>query len=51
MICVGDSPSCFWNGNKKLGMSVGLKAIDRCIEPAKVYGIAQVSVANYFHYL
>ena len=40
-----------WNANKKLGQSVAYRAIDRAIELADQYGIAQISVDNCFHYL
>ncbi len=40
-----------WNANKKLGQSVAYRAIDRAIELADQYGIAQISVDNAFHYL
>ncbi len=40
-----------WNANKKLGQSVAYRAIDRCIELADQYGIAQIAVDNAFHYL
>lgn len=40
-----------WNAHKKLGQSVAYRAIDRAIELADQYGIAQISVDNAFHYL
>ncbi len=40
-----------WNANKKLGQAVAYQAIDRAIELADEYGIAQISVDNSFHYL
>jgi L-2-hydroxycarboxylate dehydrogenase (NAD+) len=40
-----------WNANKKLGQSVAYRAIDRAIELADQYGIAQISIDNAFHYL
>ena len=40
-----------WNANKKLGQSVAYRAIDRTIELADQYGIAQIAVDNAFHYL
>lgn len=40
-----------WNANKKLGQAVAYRAIDRAIELADQYGIAQVAVDNAFHYL
>jgi L-2-hydroxycarboxylate dehydrogenase (NAD+) len=40
-----------WNANKKLGQSVAYRAIDRAIELADQYGIAQIAVDNAFHYL
>lgn len=40
-----------WNANKKLGQSVAYRAINRAIELADQYGIAQISVDNAFHYL
>ena len=40
-----------WNAHKKLGQSVASRAIDRAIEMADQYGIAQISVDNAFHYL
>jgi len=40
-----------WNANKKLGQSVAYQAIDRAIELADQYGIAQIAVDNAFHYL
>ena len=40
-----------WNANKKLGQSVAYRAIDRAIELADQFGIAQISVDNCFHYL
>ncbi len=40
-----------WNANKKLGQSVAYRAIDRAIELADQYGIAQIAVDNSFHYL
>lgn len=40
-----------WNANKKLGQAVAYQAIDRAIELADQYGIAQISVDNAFHYL
>lgn len=59
--CVPDAtieklPSCFaasevWNANRKLGQATAYAALDRCIELAGQYGIAQVSVDNAFHYL
>ena len=39
------------NANKKLGQSVAYRAIDRAIELADQYGIAQISIDNAFHYL
>ncbi|MFM2171881.1 MAG: hypothetical protein RI957_2110 [Verrucomicrobiota bacterium] len=40
-----------WNANKKLGQSVAYRAIERGIELADRYGIAQISIDNAFHYL
>jgi L-2-hydroxycarboxylate dehydrogenase (NAD+) len=40
-----------WNAHKKLGQSVAYRAINRAIELADQYGIAQISVDNAFHYL
>ena len=40
-----------WNSNKKLGQSVAYRAINRAIELADQYGIAQIAVDNAFHYL
>lgn len=40
-----------WNANKKLGQSVAYRAIDRAIELADRFGIAQIAVDNAFHYL
>lgn len=40
-----------WNANKKLGQAVAYRAIDRAIELADQYGIAQIAVDNSFHYL
>jgi len=40
-----------WNANKKLGQSVAYRAINRGIELADKYGIAQIAVDNAFHYL
>ncbi|MFW5882974.1 MAG: Ldh family oxidoreductase, partial [Verrucomicrobiota bacterium] len=40
-----------WNANKKLGQATAYQAIDRAIELATEYGIAQISVDNAFHYL
>ena len=40
-----------WNAHKKLGQSVAYRAIDRGIELADQYGIAQIAVDNAFHYL
>ncbi|MCF7675431.1 MAG: Ldh family oxidoreductase [Akkermansiaceae bacterium] len=40
-----------WNANKKLGQSVAYRAINRAIELADQYGIAQIAVDNAFHYL
>ncbi len=40
-----------WNANKKLGQAVAYRAIDRAIELADQYGIAQIAVDNTFHYL
>ena len=40
-----------WNANKKLGQSVAYRAINRAIELADEYGIAQIAVDNAFHYL
>ncbi len=40
-----------WNANRKLGQSVAYRAIDRAIELADQYGIAQIAVDNAFHYL
>jgi LDH2 family malate/lactate/ureidoglycolate dehydrogenase len=40
-----------WNAHKKLGQSVAYRAIDRAIELADQYGIAQIAVDNCFHYL
>lgn len=40
-----------WNANKKLGQAVAYQAIDRAIELAEQYGIAQIAVDNSFHYL
>lgn len=40
-----------WNAHKKLGQSVAYRAIDRAIELADQYGIAQIAVDNAFHYL
>jgi L-2-hydroxycarboxylate dehydrogenase (NAD+) len=40
-----------WNANKKLGQSVAYRAIDRAIELADQFGIAQIAVDNAFHYL
>jgi L-2-hydroxycarboxylate dehydrogenase (NAD+) len=40
-----------WNANKKLGQSVAYRAIERGIELADQYGIAQISIDNAFHYL
>lgn len=40
-----------WNSNRKLGQSVAYRAIDRAIELADQYGIAQIAVDNAFHYL
>ena len=40
-----------WNANKKLGQAVAYRAIDRAIELAEQYGIAQIAVDNAFHYL
>ncbi|MCX6866138.1 MAG: Ldh family oxidoreductase [Verrucomicrobia bacterium] len=40
-----------WNAHKKLGQSVAYRAIDRGIELADRYGIAQIAVDNAFHYL
>ena len=40
-----------WNANRKLGPSVGFAAMERCIQLADQYGIAQISVDNAFHYL
>ena len=40
-----------WNAHKKLGQAVAYRAIDRAIELADQYGIAQISVDNAFHYL
>jgi L-2-hydroxycarboxylate dehydrogenase (NAD+) len=40
-----------WNANKKLGQSVAYRAIDRAIQLADQYGIAQIAVDNAFHYL
>ncbi len=40
-----------WNANKKLGQSVAYRAIDRAIELADQFGIAQIAVDNGFHYL
>lgn len=40
-----------WNANQKLGQSVAYRAINRAIELADQYGIAQIAVDNAFHYL
>ena len=40
-----------WNANKKLGQSVAYRAIERAIELADQFGIAQIAVDNAFHYL
>jgi L-2-hydroxycarboxylate dehydrogenase (NAD+) len=40
-----------WNAHKKLGQSVAYRAIERGIELADQYGIAQIAVDNAFHYL
>ncbi len=40
-----------WNANRKLGPSVGFAAMERCVQLADQYGIAQISVDNAFHYL
>ena len=40
-----------WNANKKLGQSVAYRAIERGIELADQFGIAQIAVDNAFHYL
>ena len=40
-----------WNAHKKLGQSVAYRAIERAIELADRYGIAQIAVDNAFHYL
>jgi len=40
-----------WNANKKLGQSVAYRAINRAIELADQFGIAQIAVDNAFHYL
>ncbi|MEM8955760.1 MAG: Ldh family oxidoreductase [Verrucomicrobiota bacterium] len=40
-----------WNANRKLGQSIAFDAINRCIELADQFGIAQVAVDNAFHYL
>ncbi|MCX6874809.1 MAG: Ldh family oxidoreductase [Verrucomicrobia bacterium] len=40
-----------WNANRKLGQSVAYRAIDRAIELADQFGIAQIAVDNAFHYL
>jgi LDH2 family malate/lactate/ureidoglycolate dehydrogenase len=40
-----------WNANKKLGQAVAYRAIDRAIELADQFGIAQIAVDNAFHYL
>jgi L-2-hydroxycarboxylate dehydrogenase (NAD+) len=40
-----------WNANKKLGQAVAYRAMDRAIELADRYGIAQIAVDNAFHYL
>jgi L-2-hydroxycarboxylate dehydrogenase (NAD+) len=40
-----------WNANRKLGQSVAYRAIDRAIELADRFGIAQIAVDNAFHYL
>lgn len=40
-----------WDANRKLGPSVGWKAIERCIELADTYGTGTVSVNNAWHYL
>lgn len=40
-----------WDAHYKLGQSVALAAIDRCIELADVHGVGQVSVDCAFHYL
>ncbi len=40
-----------WDAQLKLGQSVALRAMERCMELADQYGIGQVSVDNAFHYL
>ena len=40
-----------WNANKKLGQAVAYRAIERAIELADQFGIAQIAVDNAFHYL
>ncbi|MBC7979629.1 MAG: Ldh family oxidoreductase [Armatimonadetes bacterium] len=40
-----------WNANMKLGQAVAYRAMDRAIELADQYGIAQIAVDNTFHYL
>ena len=40
-----------WNANKKLGQAVAYRAINRAIELADEFGIAQIAVDNAFHYL
>ncbi len=40
-----------WNANRKLGQSVAYRAMERAIELADQYGVAQVAVDNAFHYL
>ncbi|MGJ8723397.1 MAG: Ldh family oxidoreductase [Roseibacillus sp.] len=40
-----------WNANKKFGPAVAYRAIDRAIELANQYGVAQISVDNASPYL
>jgi len=40
-----------WNAHRKLGQAVAYRAIDRAIELADQYGIAQIAIDNAFHYL
>ena len=40
-----------WNAHRKLGQSVAYRAIDRAIELADRFGVAQIAVDNAFHYL
>lgn len=40
-----------WNAHRKLGQSVAVQAIQRCIQLADTHGVGMVSVDEAFHYL